>query len=235
MSDLERLAELQELDSAIDHVAYRRAHLDERIAWNESAKRLAEVTTALAANSARRADAETRYVALEQHGRDLDAKRQRLEQQMKSIVVTREAEAMQREIDLLKGERNDGDEAGLVLLDEAEVLATESEALARAVEEVELLRAGQKEALAVADAALDAELADLVARRDSAVAAIPAPLLSRYTSMRTSFKGVAVARLHGSRCSGCHLDLSRVELEAVRAVPDGEVPECPQCARILVH
>jgi predicted nucleic acid-binding Zn-ribbon protein len=45
---------------------------------------------------------------------------------------------------------------------------------------------------------------------------------------------VAVAKLDGSRCSGCHLDLSRSELDAVKHVGAGEFADCPQCGRLLV-
>lgn len=235
MSDLERLARLQELDSAIDHMAYRRAHLEERVAWKAVSAELAAARSAVAANAALRSRLEEQYAALERAGADLDAKRRRLEQQMKSIVVTREAEALQREIDLLVAERNETDEQGLGLLDESEQASITAATLEAAVGSCEVADRSATEALAVADAELDGELAGLTAERGTVVEAIDPALVQRYDSMRTSFKGVAVARLQGSRCTGCHLDLSRVELEAVKAVPAGEIPECPQCARILVR
>ena len=42
------------------------------------------------------------------------------------------------------------------------------------------------------------------------------------------------ARLVGSHCDGCHLELSSVEVEKIRALPPGEVATCEQCGRILV-
>jgi predicted nucleic acid-binding Zn-ribbon protein len=46
---------------------------------------------------------------------------------------------------------------------------------------------------------------------------------------------VAAAALNGSRCEGCHLDLSAAELDEVRAVARaGDVADCPQCGRLLV-
>ena len=38
----------------------------------------------------------------------------------------------------------------------------------------------------------------------------------------------------GSHCDGCHLELSSVEVEQIRALPPGEVATCEQCGRILV-
>ncbi len=47
--------------------------------------------------------------------------------------------------------------------------------------------------------------------------------------------GVAVARLVGNHCDGCHLTLSAMELDRIRHLPAGEVVTCEQCGRILVH
>jgi len=69
--------------------------------------------------------------------------------------------------------------------------------------------------------------AALVPRIDSAA-------IARYDRLRARLGGVAVARLDGSRCGGCHLDLSTSELEEVRAVGPGVLADCPQCGRMLV-
>jgi predicted nucleic acid-binding Zn-ribbon protein len=47
-------------------------------------------------------------------------------------------------------------------------------------------------------------------------------------------KGVGAARLIGHRCDGCHLELSPVEAEHIRALPDDTIATCDQCGRILV-
>ena len=47
-------------------------------------------------------------------------------------------------------------------------------------------------------------------------------------------KGTGAARLIKNRCDGCHLELSSVEVERIRALPPGEVATCEQCGRILV-
>ena len=47
-------------------------------------------------------------------------------------------------------------------------------------------------------------------------------------------KGTGAARLVGTHCDGCHLELSSGEVEKIRALPPGEVATCEQCGRILV-
>lgn len=235
MSDLERLAELQDLDTAIDHIAYRREHLAERIHHRQCAATTAAARSSLAANLARRASLDTEYAALEQHGREVDTKISRLEAQMRNVVVTREAEAFQREIALLRGERDLDDERGLEILDEVERLSTDAAAVQVEIDRASAVEAEASVLLAGADTALDQELADLRERRAALASDLPGALVKDYEHRRPSFDGVAVARLHGSRCTGCHLDLSRAEVEAVRATPADAMPECPQCARILVR
>ena len=62
----------------------------------------------------------------------------------------------------------------------------------------------------------------------------PTALSDRYETLRTRLKGTGAARLIGSHCDGCHLELSSVEVERIRALPPGEVATCEQCGRILV-
>jgi predicted nucleic acid-binding Zn-ribbon protein len=47
-------------------------------------------------------------------------------------------------------------------------------------------------------------------------------------------KGTGAARLIGSHCDGCHLELPSMEVERIRALPAGEVATCEQCGRILI-
>ena len=78
-------------------------------------------------------------------------------------------------------------------------------------------------------------MADLtVATRADAVTRLDGGALADYERRRARLGGVAVAKLDGRRCGGCHLDLSTVELDAVKATPPGEYTDCPQCGRMLV-
>ena len=45
---------------------------------------------------------------------------------------------------------------------------------------------------------------------------------------------LAAATLAGSRCEGCHLDLSAAEVDIVKdSVAKGGLADCPQCGRLL--
>ncbi len=66
-------------------------------------------------------------------------------------------------------------------------------------------------------------------------AGIDAELLARYEQLRHELGGIAVARLVGTNCGGCHLTLSAVELDRIRHEPGDAVVLCEECGRLLVH
>ena len=88
----------------------------------------------------------------------------------------------------------------------------------------------------------DAEEAALLWARDNgletdrpvAISAVPQQLLTTYDRLRERLSGVAVARLTGGRCDGCHLSLPAMELDRIRRQPAGSLENCEQCGRILV-
>ena len=135
------------------------------------------------------------------------------------------------ELETIAGRRDELDDQELGQLEEQSELADAIARLAAAQPEVESAAATSHAALAAAEAAIDGELAGIGPAREEVVARLDAAHLARYERLRARLGGVAVARLDGSRCNGCHLDLSTAELDDVRAV---ELADCPQCGRMLV-
>jgi uncharacterized protein len=84
-------------------------------------------------------------------------------------------------------------------------------------------------------AEIDAELAELAARRGPVAEAVPADLLALYDRLRAAKNGVGAAALRARQCSGCMLGLDNAELGAIRAAADDEVLRCEECQRILVR
>ena len=84
-------------------------------------------------------------------------------------------------------------------------------------------------------AALDAELAEVLAARAPAVAGMPEDLLSLYDRLRELKGGVGAAALRARECGGCRLSLDPAELARIRAAAMDEVIRCEECQRILVR
>ena len=234
MSPVDALLELQRVDTGADQLRHRREHLDER-------DRLVAVTAQVNEwESTRRSlidrIAETAEIVeqAEAEGSRIDAETARLNAQMRTVIALREAEAFQHELATLAGQRAESDERGLVALTEQ---GEAEEALAAHLAAEESIREAARSAderLQIAESGIEAELAELEQRRLEARALLTEALLARYDRIRSKI-GVAAARLTGSRCEGCHLDLSAAEVDEVRRAGDDEFPDCPQCGRMLVR
>jgi predicted nucleic acid-binding Zn-ribbon protein len=228
------LLELQRLDTTADQLARRRAETPERTAAVEATAALEEHRRRRAAAVSRDQELELAIDALERDGEQLTAQRNRLEAQLKTVVAPRAAEALMHELEVL-GERRDAlDDQELAALDEQSQLADEIAGLEAGLPEVALNAHAASAALAAVEAEIDGELAAIGAAREALVARLPGAETERYERLRTRHAGVAVSRLEGNRCGGCHLDLSTAELAEVRAVGPGELADCPQCGRLLV-
>jgi hypothetical protein len=232
--DADRLLELQRLDTAADQAAHRRSRLAERAAHDAAAGELSR-WQAMASDLQRRlAELADSIQADEAHAEHITATRARLEAQLKTVIAPREAEALLHEIDVLTQQRNELDDHELAQLDAQVTLEAElaEHAAAEGCIRDQLAAAGAS--LEAAEAAIDAELAELAVQRAAIIADLAAPVVEVYELQRRKHGGVAIARLVGQRCDGCHLDLSLFELDDVKAARADGIPECPQCGRLLV-
>lgn len=230
----DRLLELQDLDTAVDRLEHRRATLPERAAldaaiaaqrdWDAERRRLQARLDELGA-VIDRAEAESAEI-----DRDLA----RLQTQLRTVIAPREAEALQREMATLQERRGGLDDRGLEALEEqAAVDDTLVDHLAREPEIAEMVRSAEAVCTGVLSE-IDAQEAALVARRGPLCEGLDASVMTRYDRLRAHL-GVAVARLVGHRCDGCHLDLSPAEVDLVKDVAPDSLAACPQCDRILVR
>ena len=228
------LLALRAIDTEGDQLTLRRERVPERAemmdrsattrAWEERRRSL----------RGRLDELERAIDAAEAESASLNADKLRLEGQLKTVIAPREAEALMHEIDTIAVRRDDLDAAELTALEEQAVVDDELSAhLALEADLRESYRAAER-ALAERLADLDQQLAAIADRRDTVRSALPADLLARYDTVRAQ-QGVAVARLEGRRCDGCHLDLSAAEVDDARddAAETG-ITECPHCGRLLV-
>lgn len=228
------MLDLQAADTRADQLRHRRQHLPEQ----------EQVDAARAAHAAwqRRRDGlqrrldelEALIARSESESHAIDLQRARLEKQLKTVIAPREAEALMHEIAVLNERREALDDEELSALEEqAEI---DDDLTAHAADELALSAAiaVAEEAAAKSAADIDAELAEIGGRLDELRAGVDAALLERYDRLRRQHM-VAAAALNGSRCEGCHLDLSAAELDEVRAVARAVgVADCPHCGRLLV-
>ena len=227
--------ELQAADTMSDQLRHRREVLAEReqvqaaknalLRWNEARTVVRRRLDELAAEIER----------IEGETAQLDQQRERLQAQLKTVIAPREAEALQHEIATLGERRSSSDDAELEALEEHGRLEIELDELLGREEPLTNDYLGAESALAEAESDIDGELQRIAERLKALRADVDKTVLRKYDRLRKNYV-VAAAPLAGSRCEGCHLDLSAAEVDDARetaAASDG-VAECPQCGRLLI-
>jgi uncharacterized protein len=233
---LEQLLVVQDLDTLITQLVHRRAALAEQVGLTGLEEELATLAAEEAALNERRSGLVATQKDLEAQIAVADTRRTGIEQRMYAArgSSTRDLQAMDEEVRHLQQRRVELEEEELVAMVEQEpidaALAALSARQAPIEEKTNLLRAE----VAQGQAEIDTELAEARAARADAATSIPPALSDRYEMLRARLKGTGAARLIGHRCSGCHLELSPVEVERIRAATPDTVVTCDQCGRILV-
>lgn len=227
--------ELQAADTMADQLQHRRQVLAEReqvqgaknalLRWNEARtvvrRRLDELVEEID--------------RIEADSAKIDKHRDKLNAQMRTIIAPREAEALQHEIATLTAQRSELDDAELAALEEHSRLESELDELLAKEESLTADYLAAESALTRAESDIDGELKRIEERLGALRSNVDKSVLRRYDRLRKHFV-VAAAQLAGSRCDGCHLDLSAAELDEVRdtAASNDSIAECPQCGRLLV-
>jgi predicted nucleic acid-binding Zn-ribbon protein len=237
ISPLDALVALQDIDTAIDQHRHQRSHLPERTELAAIDHQAAGLRSAAAEVTQIRDRIAERQAVLEA---DLSATEERSAAVSRrlyggEVSASRELQALAADIDGLKARASVLEDQVLEVMEEREPLDTRLGGLSSEIAALEQRQGGLAAALAASEAAIDQQLGDLAYRRQAAARAVPADLAATYDRLRARLGGIAVARLVGSHCDGCHLTLPAAELDRIRHLPDGEVVTCDQCGRILVR
>ena len=149
-----------------------------------------------------------------------------------SVANAKELEAMRHETDSLKRRRSEREDELLALLEQREELdarVTAAETVANG------LRSDvDRTAITAADqmVSVTADLERLTAERMELASQIDPELVELYDDLRHQKKGVGAATLVDGVCSGCHEQLSSMQLDKLKRTEG--VRRCEHCRRILI-
>jgi hypothetical protein len=229
LADLERLVELQRLDSEIAEVEAAAAAIPGVIRRIEE-----QLMKAKAALDAVTAETDRMTKLRRQQERELEEVTDQLKKRQSrlfEIKTNQEYSAVLKEIEGLKHKVSVLEEAILVLLDQIEV-----ELKARAEEE-QRVRSSEAEALRDTQRK-EAELRQLLGRLSELQGArkgrskdVESSLLQQYLRLLKSRAGLAVAPVRDGSCEGCHVALTPQLYNEVRR--NEEILTCERCGRIL--
>jgi predicted nucleic acid-binding Zn-ribbon protein len=238
MSDgsLDRLLVVQDLDTLITQLTHRRAALAERVGLVALDVELGALAAEEAALVARRHELVATQKDLEAQIAVADQRRTGIEQRMYAArgSSTRDLQAMDEEVRHLNQRRSELEDEELVAMVDQEPIDAALAALAAKKAPIEEKANILRAEVAHGQAEIDGELEVARAERATEAAELPPALSDRYEALRARLKGTGAARLVGHRCSGCHLELSPVEVDRIRAMSADTVVTCDQCGRILV-
>jgi len=234
MRGMDRLLELQAIDSTIDRLEARRRQLEEggelmaaRAAMEDAEGRLGELRLAI--------DAVMREQQRLEH--EIDSMTQKAGADEKrlydgSIANVKELQALQHEIANLKERRSRAEDElleQLVRKDDLEGRVAEAGKVAtEARDNVEAVGAEAIRELEQIETSLKASREN----REALGPEFDEELLDLYEELRRQKKGIAVAALVDGVCQACHEKLSPLELDRLKKT-DG-VKRCEYCRRIVL-
>ena len=231
------LLDLQALDVETRQLNHRRAALEQRAklddALAEQARRQGEIDTVAAArlevsNRQKKAEAEAQIVS---DKADVD------ESKLYGGEVTglKDLEALQHEIAMLRERQGSFEDVALEAMMEAEELQDRVAALERARTSIDEVITGLRGEIAEAEAEIDAQLADVAAKRVEVAAAVAPELVAEYERREPAFGASTVVRFDGSNCTGCPSSMPAMEVDRIKHL-DGDVPvDCQECGRIVLR
>ncbi len=233
---LTHLLAVQDLDTSITQLQHRRDALVESSGLAAVEAELAMLEVDRAEADARRGSLAAAQSMLETQIAGITERRDVVEKRMYATSSSsgRDLQAMNEEVRHLTERRAELEEQELVIMLELDPIDAELAALRQRMAPLEEKAKELRTEVEQESLEIDAAIASATGTRAAEAAQLPAALSDRYEKLRARLKGTGAARLIKSHCDGCHLELSSVEVERIRALPAGEVATCEQCGRILV-
>lgn len=237
MSVFEDLLALQDLDTTIDQLRHRLEALPERRQQATIADELVSLDAATADAEARRDVVRREQRRHEDEVASVEARVEHVRHQLYDSGITspKEAADLQADLDSLQRRQRELEDLVIEQMELAEPIDEELATIATTRRGLDERMEEATAALRVAAGSVGDELADAEGRRAGVAAAVPDDMTTVYVDMRRRLGGVAVARLVGNRCDGCHLAIPSAELEAIRKAPADATVHCPECTRLLVR
>jgi predicted nucleic acid-binding Zn-ribbon protein len=237
MSRWASLLAVQEHDTRADQLKHRIETLPIRADLARLEDDVLAVDNQLADVQRRRDELGRSQQRLEDEIASLSERANQAEKQLYSGTVTnpRELQALQDDVASIRRRIGQLEDDELEIMELVEPVDAERAALAGRREQLDAQGQRMRAELAETTSDLEAQLAEVEAERTATAGDVPADLWSEYDRLRARLGGVAIARLVGSACQGCHLALPAVEVDRIRKLPLDEAVHCEECGRLLVR
>ena len=237
MTVFDDLLVVQEHDTRIDQLHHRRDTLPQRTRLTELGEGIAGLERDAGEAGARRDELAREQKLHEDEVSSLGAKKAAAEAKLYGGEVSnpRELQAVQEEIEALGRRVSHLDDRTLELMEEIEPLDARLGELDASIAAARAEVASIEVEITAAEAEIDAEIDAEREAREVQIADVPPELRDEYDQLRGGGGGVAIARLTGAQCGGCHLSLSAMEVARIRKLSPDEPVHCEECGRLLAR
>ncbi len=231
------LLALQALDTEADQLRHRMANLPERIEVDAAQRVEDETAESIATLDVQRHELGRQQKRFDDEISSITSHMEEVEATLYggTVRAPKELTDLQSEVNSLKRHRRDVEDQQLDVMEQLEPVDAERDKLLAAAAKAAEQRQEATARLEAASEVLNADLATIADRRAELAEPLDDALLASYEQLRTRFGGVAIAKLTGGRCSGCHLSLPAVELDTIKRAPADQQVTCPECGRLLAR
>jgi len=150
------------------------------------------------------------------------------------VAPAKDLENMQHEIVSLARRQATLEDEALELMEARETADSSFRAVEHELSSAQAELAAAERKRDAAFASIDDELQSATTERQSLVEGMPADLIALYEQIRGRGR-VAAAKLNGSRCEACRMDLDRSALGEIWAAGVEDVVRCTECGAILIR
>ena len=237
MTRWDALLAVQEHDTTADQIAHRRKALPARAELDQAMARLGALGKEVEEVDARKHELVRAQSRIEDEIATVGDKASAHDKTLYSgsIANPRELQALQDEIGALRRRVSQLEDQELELMEQIEPLDADLHRLFAERTALDERSAGLRASIAEEEVVLDGELASVVAERAEIAATVEPDLIEEYHRLRPQAGGIAIARLVGGSCGGCHLSLSAVEVDRLKRLPPEEPAHCEECGRLLAR
>jgi predicted nucleic acid-binding Zn-ribbon protein len=232
----QQLLTLADTDEELRRLDHKRANLPEQKVLDEHVELRQTITGDLGEATQTQERLQAQATRHEREIETADAGRKHSENLIYSGRITeeRQLEALREEIAEKHRRKNDIEDSLLEIMEQLEEVTALVEELTSRRQELadQITHLGQRRDEAAAD--IDAEIAQLQQRRAAEAEGLDAAVLAAYDAVAAKRPGRAVARLEGRTCTGCHMELTAIELEEIKEAARESLAYCQQCGSIVV-
>jgi predicted nucleic acid-binding Zn-ribbon protein len=228
------LLDLQDRDNTIARLRRKRSTLPER-AELDGLTGEAEQAKARFMAAQRELDAQNAEIARVEADVQLVSQRRARDEQLIAVSTSsKEAQALQSELDTLARRQSELEDRELEIMEVQERAQAEFSAAQQVLAGVDERRAAIRAKISEAEQRLDRELSSHGEERAGIAAELQRDLLDLYEELRGRI-GIGAARLRGGVSEASNMSLTPAELSDIRSAAPDELVFCPGTGAILVR